>query len=270
MPILALMLSLAARAVCPAGAEPDGDWRDTVAATRAAVGAADALHALESYAFPAAMDEEGRTGVRTDGLVIVRDGAILYERYGRDWQPDMPHLLWSVTKSVAAATVGIAVHTADLDVDASICDSIEVGAPDACRVTTRHLMEHATGWAWRETYEGQSPTASSVIGMLYGGGQADMARFVTAHALRDAPGTSYSYASGNTVVQSAVAHRVLRRRHGDRYLDDLLLGPLGITSAQFEHDESGVPIGSSTLYMTPRDMARFGVFLLQDGCWSGK
>ena len=187
-----------------------------------------------------------------------------------NWTAEMPHLLWSATKAVAGTTVGMAVKTGELDIDASICDSIDVGNPESCKVTTRHLMEHATGWAWRETYEGQSPTASSVVGMLYGGGKDDMAHFVTSHALRDLPGTSYSYSSGNTVVQSAVAHAVLTKTHGDDYLDELLFGPLGITSANFERDGSGVPVGSSTLYLNPRDMARYGVFLLQDGCWDGE
>ena len=93
-------------AACPDFAEPDGDWLDDAAASAAA--APDAFAALEAYAFPDVMDEEGRTGVRTDGLLIVRDGTILYERYGRDWTADMPHLQWSATKSVAATMVGMA------------------------------------------------------------------------------------------------------------------------------------------------------------------
>jgi len=262
-----LLLLSVAHAACPTFAEPKGDWGD---GTSKAAEAGDALAALDAYAFPAVMDEENRTGVRTDGLVIVREGEVLYERYGRDWTADQTHLLWSASKSVAATLVGFAVHDGLLDIDASICDTIEVGNPDACQITTRNLMEHASGFAWRETYEGASPTASSVVGMLYGAGQDDMATFVTSHALRDTPGTSYSYSSGDTVTQTAVAHTLLKKKYGDDYLQDTLYGPLGITSAQFETDRPGLPVGSSTLYLTPRDMARYGVFLLQDGCWGGE
>jgi hypothetical protein len=67
-----------------------------------------------------------------------------------------------------------------------------------------------------------------------------------------------------------VAHTLLQKEHGDDYLQELLYGPLGITSAQFEVDETGLPIGGSTLYLTPRDMVRYGAFLLQDGCWNGE
>ena len=263
-----LLLLSVAHAACPTYAEPAGaDWVD---ATTLPAEAHAAVAALEAYAFPEVMDEAGRTGVRTDGLVIVRDGTVLYERYGRDWTADRTHLLWSASKAVAATLVGLAVHDGELDIDASICDTIDVSQPEACRVTTRTLMEHASGFAWRETYEGQSPTASSVVGMLYGAGMDDMAAFVTGHPLRDAPGTSYSYSSGDTVTQTAVAHAVLTDTHGADYLRTQLFEPLGITSAQFETDRTGLPVGSSTLYLTPRDMARYGAFLLQDGCWRGE
>ena len=263
-----MLLFSAARAACPTFAEPSDDWADPTPAVLAA--ASDARAALEHYAFPAQMDEKGRTGVRTDGLLIVRDGEILYERYGRDWTAAQPHLQWSVTKAFAATMVGMAVLDGSLDVDASICDSIDVPNPDACAITTRNLMEHGSGLAWRETYEGSPPTASSIVGMLYGGGKEDMASFVAGHALRDVPGTTYSYSSGDTMVQTAVAHTHLQKNSGDDYLNTRLFGPLGIQSAEYEVDGSNVPIGASSLYLTPRDMARFGAFLLQDGCWGGQ
>ncbi len=41
-----------------------------------------------------------------------------------------------------------------------------------------------------------------------------------------------------------------------------------MTSAVFETDETGTFVGSSYLYATARDWARFGQFLLQDGVWT--
>ncbi len=266
--MLTILLSSLASAACPTFAEPAGEWADR--RPEVSETAAIAIREMETFLFPRNIDEEERRGVRTDGLVIVRDGAVLYERYGRDWEAYQPHLQWSASKSVSAALVGIAVQQGLLNVDASICDVISVGDPASCAVTVRNLMEFSSGFAWRETYEGQSPTTSSVVGMLYGAGKADMATFVTGHPLRDTPGTTYAYSSGDTVVQTAVAHAVLSQKFGPDYLQTQLFGPLGITSAAFERDLTGVPIGSSTLYLTPRDMARFGAFLLQDGCWGGE
>jgi CubicO group peptidase (beta-lactamase class C family) len=49
-----------------------------------------------------------------------------------------------------------------------------------------------------------------------------------------------------------------------------LFSPLGMDSAVMEADESGTFVGSSYIYATARDWARFGQFLLQDGVWNGK
>ena len=68
--------------------------------------------------------------------------------------------------------------------------------------------------------------------MLYGAGANDMAGFVSGHPLRDVPGTTYSYSSGDTMVQAAVATR-LTKSSGADYLTTRLFGPLGIESAEF-------------------------------------
>ena len=71
-------------------------------------------------------------------------------------------------------------------------------------------------------------------------------------------------------MYSAVVTAVHRDKHGADYPWKLLFEPLGITSAVWERDGSGVPVGSSYLYMTPRDGARYGTMLLNDGCWNGE
>ena len=50
----------------------------------------------------------------------------------------------------------------------------------------------------------------------------------------------------------------------------LLFGPLGMSSAMMEADAQGTLVGSSYLYATPRDWARYGQFLLQQGVWHGQ
>jgi CubicO group peptidase (beta-lactamase class C family) len=49
-----------------------------------------------------------------------------------------------------------------------------------------------------------------------------------------------------------------------------LFGPIGITTATIEPDEHGTLVGSSYMYATARDWARYGQFLLQDGTWQGQ
>lgn len=232
----------------------------------------EALAALEAYLFPPGLDwdDPERQGVRTDGIVIIHDGAIVYERYDHGYTAQTPHLAWSASKSFANAMVGVAVREGLLEVQDSICDHLEVSNPDSCQVTLQHAMEFASGWAWRETYEGQPPPRSSVLAMLYAQGQVDMAAFVAAHPLRDPPGSTFLYSSGDSNVVSAVAGAVLTPKYGEHFPWTALFEPIGMGSAVWERDGAGTYVGSSYLYATTRDFARFGLLLLRDGCWGGR
>jgi CubicO group peptidase (beta-lactamase class C family) len=55
-----------------------------------------------------------------------------------------------------------------------------------------------------------------------------------------------------------------------RYIDERLFKPLGIRGAHFEPDMNGTPVGSSYLYVTARDYARFAQMFLDDGVVGGE
>lgn len=228
--------------------------------------------ALDAWLFPPALDwnQKERQGRRTDGIVIIHKGEIVYERYDHGYTQETPHIAWSATKSFVNALAGIATREGLLGVEDSICKHLPKTPASSCAVKLRHALEFSTGWDWRETYEGQSPTSSSVLAMLYGQGHHDMAAFVAAHPTREPPGESWAYSSGDTNVASAVVGKVLGPAHGPEYPWKVLFEPLGMRSAVWERDGAGTYIGSSYLFATPRDLARFGWLLANDGCWEGE
>ncbi len=254
-----------AEAVFPGGGWPDN--RTAVAQQRA-----EAIAALEAYTFPAALDwmEPERSGVRTDGLVVIHQGQLIYERYAHGYDVDRPHLAWSVSKTFNAALAGIAVREGRMDPLASVCTYLPKLPGTSCDIRVVDLLEFSSGLDWHETYEGSSPTASSVLAMLYGEGQTDMAAFVSQHTFRDKPGTTYQYSSGDSNLLAAVVRRVMEPQDGPRYPWTRLFEPLGMTSVTWERDLAGTPVGSSYLYAPPRDLARFGWLLRENGCWNGQ
>lgn len=249
---------------------PGGDWVDATAETLAA--RPEAVAALEAYLFSPELDwqDKERRGVRTDGLVIVHGGRIIYERYDHGYTAESRHLAWSMTKTVMGVLTGMAVGDGALDPDDSICSHLDGLPVESCAVTVDHLLQFASGFDWLETYEGYSPTQSSVLAMLYGEGSAAMGPFVAGHALREAPGSAYMYSSGDTNLLSTVVDGVMRPAEGDRWPHVRLFEPLGMDSAVLERDGADVPVGSSYWWSTPRDMARFGLLLREDGCWAGE
>ncbi len=100
--------------------------------------------------------------------------------------------------------------------------------------------------------------------------QPDMAAFVEAKPLiHPPPGTAWSYSSGTAVLLS----QILQKAAGSdavAFAQARLFGPLHMKSATLETDEHGTPVGSSYMYATPRDWARYGELLLQDGIWEGQ
>jgi CubicO group peptidase (beta-lactamase class C family) len=247
-----------------------GDWPSAADAVRKARPAEAA--ALDDYAFTLVGTDAERRGIRTDGLVVVQRGVVTYERYGRGFGPRNPHLVWSVTKTVTQALAGAAAARGALSADDSICKHLPAAAEAGrCGITVRHLMESSSGLEWTETYEGHRLQASSVLAMLYGVGRADMSAFALSHRSIALPGARWSYSSGDAQLLAAVVDHAMRNAGaGPDWPYEALFGPLGMASAVFERDPAGTLVGASWFHATPRDLARFGWLLLQDGCWQGR
>jgi len=260
--------ALPARAACPPRATwPTPDWEDATAQTMQQKSAQVA--ALESYAFTLKGADNAREGIRTDGVVIIHAGRVVYEKYARGYTAQSPHLAWSATKSVTSALTGIAVARGLLRVEDSICLHRRFDNPEVCRITVEDLLTFGSGLEWSESYENDLPRASSVGAMLYGEGHKDMVKFVAGHPFRANPGETWSYSSGDTVLLSGVLQQVMGPQDF-LFTHTLLFNRLGMTRSTVERDQKGVFVGSSYWYAPPREMARFGYLYLNDGCWRGE
>jgi CubicO group peptidase (beta-lactamase class C family) len=143
-------------------------------------------------------------------------------------------------------------------------------SPDDPRgaITLEHLLTMRDGLEWAEDYVDAG--VSDVIEMLFGAGRDDVAAYAEARTLGHEPDTYFNYSSGTSNIVSAVAARAAG---GPADLVELLrtrvFGPIGMTSADPRTDAAGTFIGSSYVYATARDFARFGLLYLRDGVWDG-
>lgn len=201
------------------------------------------------------------TGPGMRAVLIIKDGRIIAETYGEGFNAQTRLLGWSMTKTVNAALIGRLVQTGKLSLDDK---TLLPQWSDARRdISLRDLAAMKSGLAFNEDYG----DVSDVSRMLYV--QPDMAAFAAAMPLTAKPGTAYSYSTGTSFIMA----RIWMNRLGAEaltYPRDALFGPLGMTSAVLETDEHGTFAAGSYLYATPRDWARFGQFLLQDGVWNGE
>jgi CubicO group peptidase (beta-lactamase class C family) len=189
--------------------------------------------------------------------LVLHRGEIVHEAYGPDTGPDTTLISWSTGKSVTHALVGVAVRDglADLDAPAPVR---EWAGDERSAITLRQLLNMTSGLRFVEDYVDDS--VSHCIDMLFGEGHTDVAHYAASLPLDHPPGSTFNYSSGTTnIVSRAVGQAVGGGEAGMRaFMEAELFGPLGMTSADPRFDAAGTFVGSSFLYCTTRDFARFG------------
>ncbi|MEO7269582.1 MAG: serine hydrolase [Knoellia sp.] len=215
---------------------------------------------LINAAFGEQLSTAERERLGTRAVVVVRDGAIIGERYADGFTKDTPQLGWSMTKSVTNLLTGRLV----LDGTVKLTDNNlrPEWKDDRSAITIDQLLRMTGGLDWDETYDLGTP----ITQMLYG--ESDMAGYVAAQKLAHAPGTYQQYSSGSTTLLCSVLGA--KAKATSRLAAARVFAPLGLSSAVLETDGVGTPVCSSYLWATPRDWAALGQFALQDGVWDGR
>ena len=197
-------------------------------------------------------------------FVAMHDGAVVAERYKDGITADMPLLSWSMAKSFTNALAGVMAGDSLVDIYAPM--DIPQWQDDGRKsITLNDLMQMQSGLEWNEDYGNRS----DVNLMLHR--EKDMGLFALSKPLAHEPGTYWYYSSGSTNI----VMRYLRGKFQSdsdflEYLRNRLFTPLGVRNAFFEQDMSGTPVGSSYLYVTAREFARFGQMYLDDGLIGGE
>jgi CubicO group peptidase (beta-lactamase class C family) len=201
---------------------------------------------------------------RTKAVVVVRDGAVIAERYADGIGVDTPLLGFSMTKSVVNALIGLLTQQGL--VTPSFTAPIAEWRGDSRReIEIEHLMRMTSGLALDETNSGFDLSSQMVY--LHN----DMAGFAVKAPLIAPPGTRWMYSSPSTQILA----RIIRDAVGGpeqtlRFAWRELFNPLGMRNVTLEFDGTGTLQGSSSMLASARDWARFGLLYLQDGVAGGQ
>jgi CubicO group peptidase (beta-lactamase class C family) len=196
-------------------------------------------------------------------FMVVYKGVPVAEKYMEGLNENTRFLSWSMAKSFTNAIVGSLSGDKILDIYKPV-DIEEWGKDDRKDITIDDLMRMQSGLAWNEDYGSRS----DVNVMLHCEG--NMARFALNKPLEYKPGEYWYYSSGSTnIVNYLIKNEFADKNDYYRYVYDSLFYQIGITDAVFEVDVDGTMVGSSYLYATARDYARFGLLYLEDGLFDG-
>ena len=155
----------------------------------------------------------------TEGLVVIKDGVLQYESYDSHYGIDIPHALWSVSKTITGSLLGITVDDGKISLEQNLNEFYPKpnGSSQYQNIKVKNLFYLDTGFIWEEFYSGDI-TNSAVLNMLYGTGHKDMANFVSSkEIIPEGPGFRFNYSTGTptiTTVPPLSAMRIACRTVG--------------------------------------------------------
>lgn len=214
----------------------------------------------------------------TDGFIVLKDGAVVYERYFNGMTPRTLHLSQSVAKSVTAAAAGVLVGKGLLDVNAPVTHYIPELNDTAYRgALLQHVLDMASGVTFDETYTdphsdvGQLDVSSGWKPVPPG---ADPSLRWPRHVFEQVLGLGklecrhgerFSYRSIETEVLGFCMERVTGKRLHE-IVSEELWQPMGAEqSASFTVDAVGSALADGGFNACLRDYARVGLLYLQNG-----
>ena len=196
-------------------------------------------------------------------FLVLHKGIPVAEAYQPQFNAKTRFLSWSMAKSFTNALAGILVKEAKWNINEP------VGIPewkndDRKQITLNNLMQMQSGLQWNEDYGNRS----DVTVMLYC--ENDFAKFTYNQPLAYLPGTKWYYSSGTANVINYLIRKTMNNdSEYYQFAKTQLFNQIGMPDAVLEVDASGTQVGSSYLYATTRDYARFGLLYLQDGVFNG-
>jgi CubicO group peptidase (beta-lactamase class C family) len=219
---------------------------------------------MDSELLAQMMEQIQSKQINLHSLIIVRHGYIVTETYFQPYEADNQVEIYSITKSIVSALVGIAIQQGSIDsVNHKVLDyfpDLEVANNDARKqaITLEHLLTMSSGLEWSDDVNNGEMDQSQ-----------DTVKYVLDRPMAATPGQVFVYNSGAPTILTAI----LRKTTGKSPLEFAqanLLGPLGISDIRWKTYQNGLEVGGAGIQLTPRDMAKLGYLYLRGGLWEGK
>lgn len=216
---------------------------------------AQGIHAGAVLAFVEAADKDIES---LHSFMLLRHGHVVAEGWWSPYHPEVPHSLYSLSKSFTSTAVGLAIAENKLSLDDEVLKFFPDDVPAepsqnlrAMRVSD--LLRMSTG------HQTEPPRTPEVA----------WTRTFLAHPVPFKPGTHFQYNTSATYMLSAIIQKVTGETLLD-YLQPRLFKPLGIERPTWETSPLGITAGGYGLSVRTEDIARFGQLYLQKGQWRGK
>ena len=202
------------------------------------------------------------------GLIVIKDGRIVVERYADGHDGETPWTAFSVVKSVTSLLFGAALQNGHLrSLDEYVADYLpELAGSAYDGVTLRQLLQMSSGVAWNPNLADKSSDTYALSAIDRSGGFKALIEFLAAKPQEAAPGSRFNYNTAEADLAGAILYRATGRGLSE-YLTDYVWQPFGMEADGHWLIMRGERIehGDCCLSTTLRDLARLGLLALNDG-----
>ena len=209
-----------------------------------------------------------------DGILVLKNGQVVVERYAGTLTPERTHLLWSVSKTVTGLTAASVAADGLIDLNKTVGDYVpELGASGWGKDTLRALLDMRDTSNWNEDYSAHDSTVrrqDCADGLLTGDMCMDTKvignyKFLPAVGRDESHFDTFVYKSGTTDVIAWVLEAATGKRFAD-LVSERIWKPMGAErSAAITVDVSGFTLASGGMVATLRDLGRVGQLMLDRG-----
>jgi len=211
--------------------------------------------------------KEKQIGIQS--VAVMRNGYLVLDTYTHPYKDGQKHKMWSVTKSVTSALIGIAIDKGFIKgVDQKVIDFFPdrkiLNLDDRKKsMTLRNLLTMTSGLQANDGWE------KNWAGMFKMMKSDDWTQYALNLPMESAPGERFEYYNCNSHLLSAIISETTGMNTID-FANKHLFQPLGIENAKWDTSPEGVSIGWFGLWLEPKEMAKLGLLYLNKGKWEDK
>ena len=200
----------------------------------------------------------------TTGLIVIKDGVIVFENYYKGNKESSLCISMSVAKSFVSFLIGVALEEGKI---ADLQDPVDTYAPNLKGggyegVSIKNVLQMSSGVRFTEDYGDLKSDISRLVASFTTG---SVNEFVASLPNERKPGTFNQYVSADTQVLSMVLKGATNKNLAE-YMQEKLWSRLGAEyNAEWLTDSTGTEMAFGGFNATLRDYARFGLLYLNQG-----
>ena len=254
--LLLVFLSLATVAQTPSY-WPTSGWRT----------ASPESQGIDSDVLANAINSARQQGINIHSLLVVRNNYIVAEAYFYPYDGKAPHDLASVTKSITSTLIGLAIEQKKIksveQKALSFFSKNKIANKDGRKekIMVEHLLTMSSGLNCIS--KGGEPTLWEMLN------KTDNVQHMLDLPMVAEPGSQFVYCSGGMHLLSAIISNAMGVR-AEAFAQKFLFEPIGIKQAIWPIDPQGINHGFGNLHLLPRDMAKLGVLMMNQGKWDNR